>query len=298
MSYFAEISRDNPTAFIFLIDQSYSMSDDSDAKDKNGQFISRADAVADIINAILEELINVAQKDEGIRDYFEISLIGYGGDSTFLWEGHLKNRSFAKISEIRDIAQTETVIEETVIRGRIIEEEYIRLTWLTPKAMNGTPMKGAFIVAEEEIKNWVSNHPKSYPPIVINITDGEANDISSPNELIEASKRIQNIATEDGNTIVMNIHISNQLNSVVFPNNLSQLSSDENSQMLFHMSSLLPDKLKSLAKEIFKISDTNNIVGMAVNASMVQLIKILDIGTRPAQDAGSSFVSLNKDPLF
>ncbi len=300
MSYCAEISRDNPAAFVFLIDQSYSMSEQSDAKDINRQTISRADAVADVINSILEELLNTAIRDEGIRDYFDIALIGYGGDQTFLWEGELKNQCFAKISEIKDIAQHETIIEEIVVRGRIHEEKYTKLTWLKAKAENGTPMKGAFAVAEEEIKKWVAQHKKSYPPIVINITDGEANDITSPDELIQASQRIQNIATEDGHTIVLNIHISNHINSIVFPSQLSQITIDQNSEMLFKMSSVLPPHLKSLAQEIFKIPNTGDLVGLAVNASIVELVKILDIGTRPVKEIGfnsESRVSLEKPSI-
>jgi hypothetical protein len=284
MAYSSEISRDNPVAFVFLIDQSYSMNDQSSGQDENGNPLSMAEAVADAINAILEELTNVAQRDDGVRDYFEIALIGYGGNETFLWEGNLKGQCFAKISDIKENADVETTTTEVMVRGKLMEEEHTKLSWLKPKAINNTPMKGTFEIAEKELRKWVANHKKSYPPIVINITDGMANDVTDPIELINASKNLQNISTDDGNTIVINIHISNGGHTVIFPNDISQVNGY--GTILFEMSSILPENFVNSAKEIFRLTETDNIRGIAVNASMVDLVKILDIGTRPAKDAG------------
>lgn len=76
MAYSAEISRTNPTCFLFLIDQSGSMSDPI-----GGQSGSRkADGVADAINKLLQNLIIKSSKSEGVRDYFHIGVIGYGAD--------------------------------------------------------------------------------------------------------------------------------------------------------------------------------------------------------------------------
>ena len=136
MAYSSEISRDNPVAFVFLIDQSYSMNDQSSGQDENGNPLSMAEAVADAINAILEELTNVAQRDDGVRDYFEIALIGYGGNETFLWEGNLKGQCFAKISDIKENADVETTTTEVMVRGKLMEEEHTKLSWLKPKAIN------------------------------------------------------------------------------------------------------------------------------------------------------------------
>ncbi|HKJ96826.1 MAG TPA: VWA domain-containing protein, partial [Thermoplasmataceae archaeon] len=74
MTYSSEISRKNPGLFIFLIDQSRSMSHKIGGSDR-----SKAIEAADAINRQLNELINRCTKSEGIRDYFEIGIIGYGG---------------------------------------------------------------------------------------------------------------------------------------------------------------------------------------------------------------------------
>ncbi|MDR2100553.1 MAG: hypothetical protein LBP40_06995, partial [Campylobacteraceae bacterium] len=77
MSYTAEINRMNPTAFIFLIDQSGSMSD----KLSNGR--SKAQQVADVLNRTLATLIVRSTKSDGVRDYFDVGVISYGENGAY-----------------------------------------------------------------------------------------------------------------------------------------------------------------------------------------------------------------------
>ena len=71
MSYIAEISRSNPACFIFLVDQSGSM------EDKMSSGRSKAQFVADVLNRTLVNLITRCTKSDGVRNYFEIGVIGY-----------------------------------------------------------------------------------------------------------------------------------------------------------------------------------------------------------------------------
>ncbi len=58
MSYTAEISRANPSCFLFLVDQSGSMMDAFGGEpDKR-----KADKVADAINRLLQDLVNMCAK--------------------------------------------------------------------------------------------------------------------------------------------------------------------------------------------------------------------------------------------
>src|SRR6266849_9397713 len=66
MPYSAEISRANPTCFLFLIDQSGSMADTV----PNQPNRKKADAVADAINRLLQNLVIRCAKEEDVRDYF------------------------------------------------------------------------------------------------------------------------------------------------------------------------------------------------------------------------------------
>ena len=73
MAYSAEISRANPSCFVFLIDQSGSMADVFGAGEGNQK---KADGVADAINRLLQNLVLKCAKEEGIRDFFHIGVIG------------------------------------------------------------------------------------------------------------------------------------------------------------------------------------------------------------------------------
>src|SRR2546427_11224524 len=73
MSYQAQISRTSPTAFLFVVDQSGSMAD----KMSSGR--SKAEFVADALNRTLVNLVTRCSKSEGVRDYFDVGVIGYSG---------------------------------------------------------------------------------------------------------------------------------------------------------------------------------------------------------------------------
>src|SRR5215467_12844775 len=75
MAYQADISRSNPGCFLFLLDQSGSMADGF----SGGGGHSKADELATIINRLLASLVIRCSKDEGVRDYFDVGVIGYGG---------------------------------------------------------------------------------------------------------------------------------------------------------------------------------------------------------------------------
>src|SRR5882762_3261639 len=72
-AYQAEISRDNPTCFLFVIDQSGSM----DEKTESGR--SKAQFVADVLNRTLYTVVTNCSKADGIRNYFEVGVLAYSG---------------------------------------------------------------------------------------------------------------------------------------------------------------------------------------------------------------------------
>ena len=79
MAYSVEISRANPTAFLFLIDQSGSMADAISWWRKREQHGGKRMSMADAINRFLQELAIKCEGEEGVRDYFHVGVIGYGG---------------------------------------------------------------------------------------------------------------------------------------------------------------------------------------------------------------------------
>jgi hypothetical protein len=290
--YTAPITRATPAAFVFLIDQSGSMNDQ--IAGANGK--TKAEAVADTVNTLLNSLINRCTKSEGIRDYFEIALIGYGAgendeDAYLLWEGEMKGKDFVQLSELNQnsVSEKEVEVQET-IRGKIQTSTKKIKTWILPKGEYRTPMKRAIEEAHKLTEKWITDHANTdnFPPIVINITDGQATDVESNEELLEVSKRIKELNTMDGHCLFLNIHIGEDDHlKVLFPEKLNDLPQDEAARLLYDMSSELPilfhqDIARAKGKDLGK-----RYVGMASNADVQSLIQFLNIGTSTSKGAAN-----------
>jgi hypothetical protein len=133
--YEAEISRRNPTCFLFLIDQSGSMGDTF-----GGDPISKAEALADVINRLFDALVDRCAKGVEILDRYFIGVLGYGGDVRWAFEGALKGRDLVPVSEIgRNPLRIETRVKrEYDGAGGLIEKQTRFPIWFEAKA-NGGP---------------------------------------------------------------------------------------------------------------------------------------------------------------
>lgn len=286
MTYSHEISQDSPGVFLFLVDQSRSM-DKNFGTDSDGKPISRAVVLADALNSTLAELVNRCRRDEGVRDYFHVGIVGYGQTNrpSFCWEGKLAGRAMVPISEVAENARVEKRVVETEVRGKMVTETVAISEWLSPIAAESTPMNGALNLARAALDEWIFRYPKSFPPVVINISDGMANDVSSDEELFLTARRLTNLKTTDGSVLLFNCHITGEQDkAVIFPWSPLELPDEPYAKLLFEMSSEMPDRYKAIICEIFDrdLSTTPVIRGMAYNADAVSLVKLLDIGTRQA----------------
>lgn len=274
MSYSAEISRTNPSAFLFLIDQSGSM-EDGWAGEPGKQ---KADGLATIINRLLQNLVLKCAKSEGVRDYYHIGVISYGGAVGPAFGGALAGKELAPISAIANLPAR---IEERTRKtddgaGGLIEQSIKFPVWFDPIAKGGTPMCAALTQARKVLTGWLADHPSGFPPIVINITDGESTD-GDPSA---AAAALRDLQTDDGKVILFNLHLSSQnATPVQFPDDDAALP-DKWAKLLFSLSSPLPPFMRSIAgQEGFNVGDAAR--GFAFNADMVTVIQFLDIGTRP-----------------
>ena len=90
---------------------------------------------------------------------------------------------------------------------------------------------------------------------------------------------LRSLATNDGNVLLFNCHLSDKVGSggVLFPDSESQLP-DDYSRMLFRMSSVLPEKCLHVAKS--KGFDVNaGSRGMVFNGDATAMIQLVHIGT-------------------
>ncbi|MCS7256091.1 MAG: vWA domain-containing protein [Thermomicrobium sp.] len=277
MAYDAEISRQNPTAILFLIDQSGSMG--SICPDG----LTPAQVLADAVNRLLSEAVLKCTKEEGVRDYFHIGVITYNGsdatDALAFVPGELV------LKPVSAIANHPLRIEERVRRtldgaGGVIERRVKFPIWITPVASGGTPMCAAFRLAYQTLGLWVLDHPTSFPPTVINVTDGEPTD-GDPREL---AQMLQNLATDDGNVLLYNLHIrcADEEGGVLLPASEQELPAHQTAHLLFAMSSVLPPFALEAAQAEFperNIQPGARAYGYRV--PLVEAIKFLNVGTRP-----------------
>jgi hypothetical protein len=159
--------------------------------------------------------------------------------------------------------------------GGILDQNIKFPIWFDAVANGGTPMCQAMGRAQSILSRWVTEQPTSFPPIVINITDGQATD----GDPAAAASALKDLKTEDGQVLLFNIHVSSTPSSPIeFPSNESGLP-DDYARLLFRMSSPLPDYMKVIAgEEGFPIGDSPR--GFVFNGDMVSVIRFLDIGTR------------------
>lgn len=278
MPYSAEISRSNPTCFVLLIDQSASM--DKPFGGDSGK--KKADGVADAVNRLLQTLVYRCAKGDKILDRYHVGVIGYGKTVEPALGGSLSGRSTALISEIGNspLRIEQRTKKEEDGAGGIVEKTVKFPIWFEAKADGQTPMCAALGRARDIVADFIKRCPGCYPPIVINISDGEATDgVPEPTAAI-----LRSVASNDGEVLLFNAHISSMNEQPVrFPNRQEQLP-DDYARLLFRMSSVLPPGMLKQAKLAEpKIGD--NARGFVFNADLVSVVQFLDIGTRVDQNA-------------
>lgn len=259
----------------------------------------KCDELARCVNAWLQNVVIGCSRAEGIRDIFDVGVLGYHTDQQgnaiieSALMGALAGKALVSICEIgNNPVRTDTVVgvvydEET---GEWIEMPQQVPVWVDPKAEGGTPTCTVLHHAFEVIEGWINAHPDSFPPIVINVTDGESQD----GDPIPYADALKDLATRDGNVLLFNCYLSPTSDSFMFPASDETLP-DDLARVLFEMSSILPDTMCSLAQGL-ECELQPNARGMALSADPTTLLRFLDIGTRVTRDRGTPGISLTSKP--
>ncbi|MBY0525967.1 MAG: VWA domain-containing protein [Gemmataceae bacterium] len=272
MPYTAEISRTNPSCFLFLIDQSKSMTEPLAGTTKR-----KADALSDAMNRLLQTLVLRCVRGEVVLDRFHVGVIGYGSQVAPALGGNLAGRSLVPLSELalaplRVESRTRKVDDGA---GGLVEQTIKFPVWFEPIADGRTPMCAALDLAWQFLTEFLAKYPACYPPMVINLTDGHPTD-GNPESHAET---VAGLSSNDGGVMLFNVHMSAKVERVIeFPDKEGDLP-DDYARQLFRMSSVLPTVMRNTAqREGFPVSETTR--GFAYNADLVSVIRFLDIGTR------------------
>ncbi|MDO4550565.1 MAG: VWA domain-containing protein [Planctomycetia bacterium] len=281
MAYTQEISRHNKACFLFLLDQSYSMEEPLGISQNR-----KCDELAAALNGWLQNMAIRASGDQGIKDWMDIGVFGYRTDSNgtpiieSALKGSLGGRAIVSISEIgmnpiRIDRRMQVIPDEET--GELLQVPCEVPIWVDPVAEGGTPMCHMFYHAHELLSVWIQNHPYSFPPVVVHITDGESQD----GDPLPYARALTSLTTHDGNVLLLNCHLSMAAaDSFMFPPSPVGLP-DAFAAHLFEMSSVLPEPFFQHAlMEGFPLQPGAR--GMAFNADMVCLIQFLNMGTQAA----------------
>ena len=277
--YSQEITRRHRTAFIIALDQSTSMQEEV----RFGRLkMSKAEAVAYTANILITELIDRSRRKDGVRNYYDIAVVGYSDDEVRMLlseDGFVSVKSLAeRIPEAVTISFEESMPDKTTA----LVKHHIH-PWIEPKAEGNTPMYEALLRIREMVEEWCEQEQnrQSFPPIVFNITDGEASDCDD-NELRYAADMLRRTGTEDGQTLLINIHLSTDLSlpSMIFPMAEELLSANRYARLLAECSSLMPESFNAEIGELKIPASTPPYRGMGYNASVIELLSIINIGSR------------------
>jgi hypothetical protein len=275
MAYTKYMSVQNPGFVVILIDQSGSM---------GGAFGGTGGGRKDYqcamaVNRVLREIVINCTNGESIRTRCEVSVLGYGyhSDVQNAFSGVLAQKDYVNPEELaNNCLRVETnKIQVLDNDGVLVEQEEEFPIWIEPVTGGGTPMAEAFAKAYSLTSVWANNHPESFPPIVINITDGMPNDMAATNT---AAQKLANVTTNDGVALVFNIHISSDSASkIVLPCSNVQLP-DSYAQFLFNISSELPETMLGQATQS-GYQTKYGAKGFVYNADSKTMVDLLMMGS-------------------
>jgi hypothetical protein len=278
-TYSRSVSRVDPGCIVVLFDRSDSMK-----ATWAGTGASLAAGAALVLNNILLDLCitATAEVNAPVRHYFDIGVFGYGArlidpgegvESAF--GGALAGRGLVPLPELANnplAVRDEPSVDQMAVTAKIP-------IWVEPVHGYRTPMCEAIAVAGEHVYDWAAAHPNSFPPIVINITDGMVTD--SPYDgaaLAEWVSRLTSIKTGDGPTLFFNVFLSPlRAPEVIFPASPSGLPAP--GPELFALSSELPPPMLANARAD-GIDVAPGARGLAFNVGRSTLLRVLQIGTR------------------
>jgi hypothetical protein len=263
MPYSAEINSANPTCFLFLLDQSKSML----GLIAGGSGRTKAEAVTDALNSLLYNLCLRCVAGQDVRNRFYVGVIGYGQRIAPGLGGALAARDLVPVREV--------VQSPLRLGGQDPAKESRRSpVWVEPVAQGKTPMCATMKQAATILTRFLGQHPDCFPPVVINLTDGEATDGDPEGVAAE----LRQLSTTDGNVLLFNAHTSSEGEGAVrFPDTEAVLR-DRYARQLFRMSSVLPPPMRDEAGQMgFATSPSTR--GFAFNANLDSLVQFLSIGT-------------------
>lgn len=275
--YQHSITRTSHSAIVIAIDCSISMQEWTTFYRTRMRKMEVASLIA---NFAIDELVTRSTRAGDIRNYYDIAVFQYSGDGIEPVIASEDN-NMVNISTLQDRMPLPVCYNIRQENDNIIP---ISLNgWTTPKASGTAPMYEALAHIKNLVSKWCSDtfNRNSFPPIVINITDGCCSDAEDA-ELLDIASEIKSIGTYDGTALLLNVYLANEADyseQIQFPLVCDNFSEDHDCQLLYNMSSILPDELEVLIRDVYGYEVKREYKCFARNASICDILTLVDIGT-------------------
>ena len=221
-NYEAKANAEHPALVIFLLDISGSMGH-SFTGDK-----ARLQVVSERLRDVLKEMVHLSLKGGLVRPRYRIAVLAYSDDVFDVYGG---------IKDIDEVAKKGVPKIEPMNRTN------------TSKGL-----RAARKVLSDDLAHWSVQWRQECPaPMVIHLTDAEANDGGDPTPVV---REIQELEVADGRALVANIYISGELPRItVDAKQWAGYREGEDlgnpyANMLLAMSSRIPDEYLNAIKEM------------------------------------------------
>lgn len=229
MPYTKRATRRDPKLVVFLLDESTSMRDLSGTEPKH-VVVDRA------VNSAIEQLVTVCNRAEGVRDFVELGVVGYGGkdrENPHL-RSLLKTRSGAWTAPLSAVADMASVVGN-------------RAQYVVSEPEGWTPMGAAVRLAGRLVSDWLVGHEDSPAPVIVNVTDGVPTDDDAPEGPVdEWAKKLERLSTSDGGCLLINVGApamnGERLERSIFPQG-AEIPQAQGAQRLWSLASPLADEL-------------------------------------------------------
>lgn len=263
-SHTSKISEINPTAIVFVIDQSRSMKKSAILENIEYDYIS--DLAAEIVNEQIDFLLKLCTSEDGeIYHKFDIAVVGYGDDAYCAWNDHNM-----------DGFQSPFQLYHHQKQGN---DQY---KWVDPVDSSiGSHSEKGLKYAYDLLSDWMDKrkYQSFFPPTVIHITDGDIPRSSQRDFLIMAEK-IKSLKSFGDHVTLWNIGLtSNRMSERLLPSgeDISSFFNIPGAMVMYEASSYLREELKEKALHIFSASSDLSRRTLGINVNRDKLTKIMQM---------------------
>ena len=265
----SRISEVHPTAIVFVVDQSCSMSRGTVLDNVEYDYIS--DLVAEAINAQIDSFLKKCIAEDGtVCHLYDIAVIGYGNGVSPAWSGELADKAFHSPVELL-----------SHVKGPSEQFRWVEARDSDTKGRCDLAMEYVY----DLLKEWTSREENrfSYPPTVIHVSDADVQrEYEEP--FLLYSQRLKSLSTESGNVIVWNLgYIPHRFREYVFVSgeDLLALMHAESSLIMYEASSYLPETFREKAAAFHKKNPDLARKTMGLNVRIQTLFNALQMCVLP-----------------